>query len=456
MTISAPRPVAFMVMPFRRKPVPNPPQCAPAEVDFDSLWDLAYQPALEKLGYLPVRADSDAGSVIIKDMLERLAFADLVLADMTIPNGNVYYEVGIRHVAKQTNCVLISADWSQQLFDVQQMRSLRFPLKDSRITEETAGPIQQVLIDNLDKLKNEKTPYHALVSEPADSSVFRQQLQQLSDFQTDLRAVRLITDKAEREGRVRQLMQQPPASLEIREIAFELLLLVRDNLSWQDTLAFIEQLPQSVKEHPFSREQALLAQAKAGDHASAIAGLEELMKLQGETPERLGLIGGRYKQLWRQCSKERSERGQSQPGLQEKGYLNKAIEHYRRGALLDLNQYYCLGNLPGLLRQRANPGDLEDAAFFERLTVLACEQTIARGRDDGWARATLLGSAFRLGDVDKVESLALEVISEGPAAWQLQTTLNDAEKAVALQSDPEIRQQLAATLEQLRALLAAS
>jgi hypothetical protein len=114
-------------------------QGAPAEVDFDSLWVLAYQPALESLGYLPVRADSDAGSVIIKDMLERLAFADLVLADMTIPNGNVYYEVGIRHVAKESNCVLISADWSQQLFDVQQMCSLRFPLKDSSITAATAG-----------------------------------------------------------------------------------------------------------------------------------------------------------------------------------------------------------------------------------------------------------------------------------------------------------------------------
>ena len=453
MTISAPPPVAFMVMPFRRKPVPNPPQGAPAEVDFDSLWDLAYQPALESLGYLPVRADSDAGSVIIKDMLERLAFADLVLADMTIPNGNVYYEVGIRHVAQQSNCVLISADWSQQLFDVQQMRSLRFPLKDSSITAATAAPIQQVLKDNLNRLKNEKTPFHALVSKPADSSVFRQQLQRLSDFQTDLRAVRLIADTTERQQRVRQLMQQPPASLEIRDIAFELLLLVRDNLSWEDTLAFIEQLPASVKDNPFSREQALLAQAKAGDHASAIAGLEQLIKLQGETPERLGMIGGRYKQLWRQCAKERIGRGQSRPDLQEAGHLKKAIEAYRRGALLDLNQYYCLGNLPGLLRQRANGSDLEDAAFFERLTVLACEQTIARGRDDGWARATLLGSAFRLGDIDKVQDLALAVVNEGPAAWQLQTTLKDADDAVAAQADPEIRQQLAAILEQLRALL---
>ncbi|MEB3165072.1 MAG: hypothetical protein VKO65_00195 [Cyanobacteriota bacterium] len=42
-------------------------------MDFDSLWDLAYAPALDQFGYSPVRADSEAGSVIIKDMLERLA-----------------------------------------------------------------------------------------------------------------------------------------------------------------------------------------------------------------------------------------------------------------------------------------------------------------------------------------------------------------------------------------------
>ena len=188
MSPSAPRPVAFMVMPFRRKPVPNPPPGAPAEVDFDSLWDLAYAPALSQLGYLPVRADSEAGSVIIKDMLERLAFADLVLADMTIPNGNVYYEVGIRHVAQQTDCVLISADWSRQLFDVDQMRSLRYPLQETSVTEASAPAIQQVLIDSLETMKAAKTPFHALVTTQADSAVFRQQLQELSDFQARLRA----------------------------------------------------------------------------------------------------------------------------------------------------------------------------------------------------------------------------------------------------------------------------
>lgn len=445
-----------MVMPFRRKPVPNPPKDGPAEVDFDSLWDLAYRPALEQLGYIPVRADSDAGSVIVKDMLERLAFADLVLADMTIPNGNVYYEVGIRHVAKETHCVLISADWSRQLFDVDQMRSLRFPLKDSSVTAETAAPIQQVLVANLNALKGEKTPYHALVRTKSEETVFRQQLQTLSDFQASLRAVRITANPEQRREQVSALVQLPPASLEIKEIAFELLTLVRDNLTWQETLSFIEQLPAAIQDDPFTREQALLARSKQGEHELAIAGLQELMALQGETPERLGLIGGRYKKLWRERRAARIKQGQNNPDLRELGYLDDAIEAYQRGAMLDLNEYYCVCNLPGLLRSRASGHDLEDAGFFERLTLLACELKIQRGHDDGWARSTLLGSAFRLGDAEKVQKLLREVAREGPAAWQLESTLADLEDALAAQPDGDVGEQLTGSLEQLRTLLSPS
>jgi tetratricopeptide (TPR) repeat protein len=453
MTSSAPRPVAFMVMPFRRKPVPNPPPDGPAEVDFDALWDLAYAPALSQLGYSPVRADSEAGSVIIKDMLERLAFADLVLADMTIPNGNVYYEVGVRHVAQETNCVLISADWSRQLFDVDQMRSLRYPLKETSVTEASAPAIQQVLINSLEKMKAEKTPFHALVTKPRDSAVFRQQLQELSDFQARLRAVRITASRELRQQKVRELIALPPASLGIREIAFELLTLVRDNLDWQDALSFIERLPPTLKDDPFTREQALLAQSKRGEHELAIAGLQELIGLCGETPERLGLIGGRYKTLWRDQRDGRLQRGEPKPGLRELGYLDEAIDHYRRGALLNLNAYYCACNLPLLLRSRATGHDLEEAAFFERLTVLVCELTIDRGQDDGWTRSTLLGSAIRSGDVETVQRLALAVAREGPAAWQLESTLADAQDALASLPDSEGRQQLLSVIEQLRTLL---
>ena len=114
----------------------------PAEIDFNALWDYGYVPVIKELGYQPVRADQDTGALIIDQMLERLYFADLVLADMTIPNGNVYYEVGIRHAAQKTGCVLFAADWSKQLFDVMQTRTVPYPLPEGNITEETAGALR--------------------------------------------------------------------------------------------------------------------------------------------------------------------------------------------------------------------------------------------------------------------------------------------------------------------------
>ena len=50
-------------------------------MDFDSLWEKAIFPALEKIGYEAIRADQDLGALIIKEMIERLTLADLVVAD---------------------------------------------------------------------------------------------------------------------------------------------------------------------------------------------------------------------------------------------------------------------------------------------------------------------------------------------------------------------------------------
>lgn len=96
-------------MPFDTKPTGLPLGQHPSQVDFDALWSRAIKPALENLNYLPIRADEQSGTVIVKDMLEQLVQADLVLADISLSNGNVYYEAGVRHAAKKTGCVLIIA-----------------------------------------------------------------------------------------------------------------------------------------------------------------------------------------------------------------------------------------------------------------------------------------------------------------------------------------------------------
>ena len=70
----------FMVMPFGTKKTQAESDQVPAEIDFNALWDKAYFPLLKELGYEPVRADQETGSLIINQMLERLYFSDLVIA----------------------------------------------------------------------------------------------------------------------------------------------------------------------------------------------------------------------------------------------------------------------------------------------------------------------------------------------------------------------------------------
>jgi len=71
-------------MPFRTKPTGLKPDQGPETVDFDRLFSVILEPALNELGYDVKRADQDAGALIIKEMIERLAYSDLVVADVSI------------------------------------------------------------------------------------------------------------------------------------------------------------------------------------------------------------------------------------------------------------------------------------------------------------------------------------------------------------------------------------
>src|SRR5271154_6232171 len=153
--------LCFMIMPYgRRATQVEPSSNAPGEIDFNELWDRAFRPAIQSLGYDPVRADQDTGALIITQMVERIYFADLVLADMTIPNGNVYYEVGVRHAAKKTGCVLLAAEWSKQLFDVAQMRTVRYPLSDGEVGEPAANGVVKAISVEIEKRKDGCSPVH--------------------------------------------------------------------------------------------------------------------------------------------------------------------------------------------------------------------------------------------------------------------------------------------------------
>ena len=449
-----PKPVAFMVMPFRERIVPNPPKGAPAKIDCDALWEKAFRPALEDLGYLPIRADMEVGAVIVKDMLERLALSELVLADLTLPNGNVYYEVGMRHVAKETHCVLIAADWSRQLFDADQMRSDRYPLKNGSVPDEEAQVIRNMLVELIPRKQNSPTPYYELVKGKEDATVFRQQIEKINGFQTKIRGIRLQNNKQKQKSSLHQLLKDTSkASRFIPEVGLELLMLVRDISGWKGVQEYADTLPPTLKDCAFVKEQLLLSRSKQGDRPEAIAGLEELIESYGDNAERRGLIGGRYKKMWRDLRHKREESNSAEASLEEIGYLDSAIESYTLGMELDFNEYYCASNLPNLLRTRGEDDDENQAKFIDQMVLKICERKIDRGEDDGWVKSTLLGAAFRSENIKKVKQLARDVAKQGPADWELNSILEDIGNAIDNVTNKKLKQELDKIRNQLVGLL---
>ena len=448
----APKPICFMIMPFGTKPTGVDDSAIPARINFDELWYKALEPAITNLGYVAARADQDMGALIIQEMLERLTLADLVLADLTIPNGNVYYEVGVRHAAKQTGCVLTAAAWTRPLFDLSQMRQLRYPLSSEVVSDEQALAIRKVLEAGVPALAQSASPVFSLPGypavDPARTLAFKSFVEQLSAFQAEVRAARQAP-RRERAGRVRALVEavmgqeaQSRAPM-LPAVAIELLLLVRDYLGWKDTVALVDRLPEGIRKLPVIREQYCLALSNTGEPLEAIGALEELVQLSGDSSERQGLLGGRYKRLY----------AQEQDPADRRRYLQKAIEHYEQGMFLDLNDYYPSCNLPRLLRERGRPGDLERAQAAAQVVVAACERARRLQNSDECLNPTLLGAAFDAGDVTKARELLALVEEEGPAAWKLDTTIADLERSTAQVQDQETRQALQQIIAALRVLL---
>ena len=443
-------PVCFMIMPYGRKPTQAEAGRGPAEIDFNALWDRGYVPTIKALGYEPVRADQDTGGLIVSQMLERIYFADLVLADMTIPNGNVYYEVGIRHAAQKTGCVLLAADWSKQLFDVVHMRTIRYPLAEGSITEATAAAFQTAIEDHIKSLCVGISPMHQSIPgypsnvDPRKATTTRDQMAELAAFQTEVRAVRAAPPK-ERMQRAQDLIARngnPPATY---PMALALLMLLRDSAStaanWTVVLDFVRKLPPRFADEPEIQENRAFAAAQTGNDVQAIAELETLIDLIGPTPERLGLLGGRYKRLANAAAASEAEQRQA---------LDKAIAYYEQGMELDLNAYYCSSNLPRLYRKRAKPGDDERAQTVVRLAIAACERAKRLQVADEWVRPTLLGAAFDLGDPDKAEELADAVIAEGAPKWKVNSVLHDLEDSTVQVSDTAKRARLSAVIDRIK------
>lgn len=115
------KPLAFVIMPF--------------DSALDAVYTELIKSTLEEAGYLVQRADDLVTSKnILDDIVGKIASADIVVADLTDLNPNVFYELGIAH-SINGRVLMITQDVTSLPFDLQSYRVVEYDTHFSRFTE---------------------------------------------------------------------------------------------------------------------------------------------------------------------------------------------------------------------------------------------------------------------------------------------------------------------------------
>lgn len=107
----------FVMMPF------GPP--------IGSYYEKIYEPAIQKVGLIPIRADDDIfGTGKIVDQIWRgINGARVLVAELTGRNPNVFYELGLAHALNKP-VVLVSSNESDVPFDLKHIRVIYYDTLD--------------------------------------------------------------------------------------------------------------------------------------------------------------------------------------------------------------------------------------------------------------------------------------------------------------------------------------
>ena len=144
-------PMCFIAMPFGRPP------SRWKSVDFDEIHQHLDEGA-QAAGLEAIRADFEpSGGFIHKPMLERLLVAEYVIADLTLANPNVTYEVGVRHGATARATLLVCAEpFLKSLpFDFRPLRVLPYKLsEDGHLPEDSGGKLAEAVRKTLTEARS--------------------------------------------------------------------------------------------------------------------------------------------------------------------------------------------------------------------------------------------------------------------------------------------------------------
>ncbi len=407
-------------------------------VNFNRVYAEYIAPALASAGMTVLRADEEARPGDIRtDMFQELLLADLVVADLTVENANVWYELGVRHALRARGVVLVCGGKVTTAFDLYTDRKLRYGLKngapDPATLDADKEALTKVVKATMESWHGRITSpvYHLLpnLQEPDWKSLRIGDVREFWD-QHDAWLTRVeLARKAREIGDVLVLAQEAPVA------AFRAEAWIKAGQALRKAGRFefaLEQLEQGLKIEPCNltglREKgtclerlALARQPgysldRAREHDRAV------LKDYPNDAETWALLGRVDKDAWIEGWRKP---GKTPPQMRDEAadqaaLLRAAISSYQKGYCADPAHYYSGINALTLIHlHRHLTGDHRYDRLLDTLpgAVSFAAECEPDERQTFWAAATRADIEVLIGSPESVKAAYQEAIARNDKDW---------------------------------------
>jgi hypothetical protein len=347
---------AFIIRPFGTK----------SDINFDEVEEKLIDPALNKLEItgrttMEIRRQGN----IRLDMFQRLLTADLVIADISIHNANVYYELGVRHALRGKHTFMIRARGAGLNTD-----EVPFDLKTDRYLIYDGVNPETSIVELYRGLKQ------TINTEAQDSPVF----QMLPDLDEQDRARFLPIPQEYREE-----VEHATQNKELGDL--ELLAAEARGFEWEiEGLRLVGRAQFNLKAFEGARatwevvRKQNMVESEAnillgtiyqrlGDLTSSDQALRRVLASRGldreQRAEARSLLGRNAKSQWTDDWKLASSLPERQQRALRSPYLNDSLEAYGEAFKEDLNHFYSGLNTLAMLSIQTKLAELMPAVWAE-------------------------------------------------------------------------------------------
>ena len=421
------QPHAFVVMPFGRKearaatPATDTEPAKPAlEVDFDLVYKELVGPAIAHARCQPFRADQEAGAGDIRtDMFYELVTADVVVADISVLNPNVFYELGIRHGVAARGVFMIHGGWSRRPFDVAPDRTFGYDgkllnaAKDQRdeawsqaVAAEAVrlGGVLRAALE-VDLQTTGSPVYKELPGLKAVdwSNIGTARAKYFGDVFADWRSRVDVAKSDGWPGDILTLADEAPTRFHRLKLLWHGADALCSMQRFEAALPVLRDLVALDPEHRDAQTRLGLVLGRTGRVNEAKVHMQAMVdKFQHDT-EAHGILGRVYKDLWRlEWKDEPTLEGRQQSAVAASGFIASAVGSYDKAARRRFDYYNGvnvvsfvrllehLGEATGELPADHGVEDVDDLSSVVRFAATNTIATAGLAVPDGiWAAATL-------------------------------------------------------------------